>query len=857
MFVRATLIAFALLATPASAQITLPPIPTIIPTSPIGPAPQPYQANDATGFHSILPSGTRGRYSLLELAAHLTTGAKVPHCCDQLPMYDGLVQATPGLKQQDIPKYFKDGSFGVKADDVERTYHPRPDVTVVRDRGFGVPHVYGTTRSAAMFGLGYVGAEDRLFFMDVLRHAGRGELSSFAGGANQGQDAEQWAVAPYTEADLERQVADLPKYLGAQGARIVTDAENYLAGVNQYILEAKLDPTKMPGEYVAIGRPLGPELFKPADIIATAAMVGGIFGKGGGKELQFSLLADALEDRFGRRGGARAFKDFRAAEDPEAPVTVFEQRFPYQVPPKRPTGVARPDKGTLKLNPTGTSGAFFPGTPVRASNALLVSGAESESGHPLMVAGPQVGYFNPQILMEQGVHAPATADGPGIDAQGASFVGINLYVQLGRGRDYAWSATSAGQDIIDTFALELCDATHYRFRGRCEPIEVLEKTNRWLPTPADQTKPGSQKLRAERTKLGLVAGRGKVRGKPVIFTKLRSTYFHEIDSAAGFMDFNTPEVVKDTASFQRAAAKVGYTFNWFYADAEHTAYFNSGLNPVRAADVSHDFPVAAEHEWQGWNPDTWQATVTPERAAPAGHRPGLFRQLEQQAGQGLSLLRRQRVLLHVSLRAARGPCQGADRGTEEDDAAATDRHDGAGRDDRPARPRRPPARAEGDRAPAQRRAAQCRRQAARLARRRRPPARPQPRRRLRARGRDPDHGRLVAALGRGAVQAHARRRRVQGPDRDGQDRQPAQQRGRASRLGLSGLVVRLRLQGPAHHAGREGAWEVLARVLRQARGVPREAATVAARGGEGARERALRRRRGLQEGDQARPAVVL
>ena len=70
--------------------------------------------------------------------------------------------------------------------------------------------------------------------------------------------------------------------------------------------------------------------------------------------------------------------------------------------------------------------------------------------------------------MEQDVHAPT------IDARGAAFPGVNLYVQLGRGRDYAWSATSAGQDIIDTFAVELCepdgsaptiDSTHYRFRG--------------------------------------------------------------------------------------------------------------------------------------------------------------------------------------------------------------------------------------------------------------------------------------------------------------------------------------------------------------------------------------------------------
>ena len=117
-------------ATSASAQIlpipTLPPIPTIIPPPATGPAPQAYQANDATGFRSILPSGTRGLYNLPELAANLTTGATVPHCCDQLPMYENLVYATPGLKTEDIPKYFKDGSFGVAENNVERTYSPRP-----------------------------------------------------------------------------------------------------------------------------------------------------------------------------------------------------------------------------------------------------------------------------------------------------------------------------------------------------------------------------------------------------------------------------------------------------------------------------------------------------------------------------------------------------------------------------------------------------------------------------------------------------------------------------------------------------------------------------------------------------------
>jgi acyl-homoserine lactone acylase PvdQ len=619
-----TLVLVALLAGPARAQIQLPPLP-----GQGGPAPAPYGANDGGGFRDVLPPGARGHYNAIELAAFLATGRTVPHCCEQLPMYRDLVYATPGLTAAQIPTYFKDATFGVRDDDVERTYSPRADVTIVRDRGFGVPHVYGTTRDGAMFGLGYAGAEDRLFFMDVLRHAGRAELSSFAGGANAAMDAEQWEVAPYTEADLERQAEQVPRLLGRQGEILRRDVENYVAGINQYIAEARLDPTKLPGEYAAIGRPQGPDPWKVTDIIATASLVGGIFGRGGGNELAWSEVADALEKRFGRRRGARVFRDFRAAEDAAAPVTVLRRRFPYQARALRPRGVARPDPGSLRRHEVVRSGSAgglgLLSLGSSASNALLVSGRESASGHPLFVAGPQVAYFNPQILMEQDAHAPSTPGLPGIDARGAAFVGINLYVQLGRGRDYAWSATSAGQDNVDTFALPLCepdgspatvDSMHYRFRGACLPIEVLERTNRWTPTPADQTPPGGHTLRAERTKLGLIAGRGTVRGRPVAFARLRSTYFHEVDSAAGFMDFNDPAAVRDARSFQRAASKIGYTFNWFYADAERIAYFNSGANPVRAARVSHDFPVAARFEWRGWDPEAWTARFTPFRRHP-------------------------------------------------------------------------------------------------------------------------------------------------------------------------------------------------------------------------------------------------
>ncbi len=71
--------------------------------------------------------------------------------------------------------------------------------------------------------------------------------------------------------------------------------------------------------------------------------------------------------------------------------------------------------------------------------------------------------------MEQSIHAPGGPQGPPLDARGAAFLGTNLYVQLGRGRDYSWSATSAGQDIIDTFARAAMRArrrqAHARFLG--------------------------------------------------------------------------------------------------------------------------------------------------------------------------------------------------------------------------------------------------------------------------------------------------------------------------------------------------------------------------------------------------------
>ncbi|MBS1891667.1 MAG: penicillin acylase family protein, partial [Actinobacteria bacterium] len=167
---------------------------------------QPYGTNDAGGFRNVLPPGENGLDTLPQVLGFKASKTIPPHFDDQQPLYEGLLYAAPTLTDGTVANYFKDATFGVLPNEVESTIEPKPGVTIIRDKAYGVPHIYGETRADTMFGAGYAGANDRLFLMDVLRHTGRAELASFLGGSNAEADASQWGFAPYTEADLEGQI---------------------------------------------------------------------------------------------------------------------------------------------------------------------------------------------------------------------------------------------------------------------------------------------------------------------------------------------------------------------------------------------------------------------------------------------------------------------------------------------------------------------------------------------------------------------------------------------------------------------------------------------------------------------------
>lgn len=582
-------------------------------------APQPYGANDAGGFRNVLPPGENGLSTLAEIFAFRGLGTLPPHYADQQPLYEDLIYGSPGLSDAGIADYFKDATFGVPAGKVASTIEPRPGVTIVRDAAYGVPHIYGDTRADTMFGAGYAGAADRLFLMDVLRHTGRAELASFLGGSNADADASQWGFAPYTEADLQRQLDQLPALYGQRGQQATEDAQSYVDGINAYIAAAIADANLRPGEYSLLNKPIEP--WKPIDVVAVGTLIGGILGRGGGGELNSALAMQALVDRFGGKAGRRAWRGFRSKNDPEAPTTIG-RRFPYETRSafaKR--GLALPDRGSVRDATIATTSRGAPGAggglgeaieralrePVHASNWLLTSARNSVGGHPLAVIGPQVGYFVPQLLIEEDLH------GPGIDARGAAFPGVSLYVQLGHGRDYAWSATTATSDNVDTIAEILCkDRFHYIYRGKCKAMEKLVKSESWTPNAIDSTEPGSQTLTAYRTVHGIVFARGRVGGRQVAFVRQRSTYFHELDSAIGFAQLNEPGFLTGPAAFKKAVSDINFLFNWAYADSEHIAYGLSGAMPQRQG-TSPDFPVlgTGNFDWKGFKPATQTATFLP------------------------------------------------------------------------------------------------------------------------------------------------------------------------------------------------------------------------------------------------------
>ena len=170
---------------------------------------------------------------------------------------------------------------------------------------------------------------------------------------------------------------------------------------------------------------------------------------------------------------------------------------------------------------------------------------------------------------------------------------------IGRTEDYAWSLTSANQDVRDVFAEVLCEpdgstptreSGHYLFEGECIPFEQFEAGTL-----------GGVPIRYPVSVHGPVIGTATSEGAPVALTRQRSTFGRDGFNLAALKDMTEGDA--DTVeSFWETADQFGFTFNWGYANREEIGYFASGYLPVRAEGLDRRLPTlgTGEYEWQGF-----------------------------------------------------------------------------------------------------------------------------------------------------------------------------------------------------------------------------------------------------------------
>ena len=412
-------------------------------------------------------------------------------------MYDDLVYATPGLKAaRRATKYFKDATFGVKPDDVERTYTPRDDVTIVRDKGFGVPHIYGDTRAARCSAPATPPPRTACSSSTSCATSGRAQLSSFAGGAPRQPRVRPGAVGarPYTEADLQRQVDQLDDLLRRRGRRHPGRTSDYVAGVNAYIAEARLNPARCPASTrrstTRRARRLEGHRRDRDRRAGRRHLRQGRRPRGRAGARPRRRRASGSGAR-GQRVWARLPLGQRprgADHRPQRQALPLPARRSARRPPGRalPDGAARQRAGGRSATPTGARTARQRAAARRGDGTSTASPAEARSNALLVSAPSRSRPPARRLRPADRLLRAADPDGAGHPRAGhrrprrGVVPGVNLYVQLGRGRDYSWSATSAGRDIIDTFAVELCEP------GGSPPTLVPDALPVPRPVPADR-----------------------------------------------------------------------------------------------------------------------------------------------------------------------------------------------------------------------------------------------------------------------------------------------------------------------------------------------------------------------------------
>jgi len=352
------------------------------------------------------------------------------------------------------------------------------EITVERDN-WGVPHIRASSLQDAVEAQGYVMAQDRLWQLDLMRRASRGQLSEIVGPLALKSD-KQFRTFGFSRA-AERDYAAMDK-----DSRALMEA--YARGVNAFIEQHQ---KSLPLEFTLLK--YKPQPWQPTDSLVIAGYM-------------YQTLTDTWERELDRakveeRVGADRSKDLFAVDapmdhfvvgDPEVPndgsqasrVDPDDEDDDDDMPTDTILKAAVPGAGGVRTPETfaDVTSALWPSiegyleetqSEIRqglGSNNWVVSGAHTATGKPLLANDTHLELSIPPIWYE--IHLTA----PGYNAKGFTLPGAPLIV-IGHNDRIAWGFTNNGADVQDLYIETFNPAApdEYRVNGAWVKAQVFDE----------------------------------------------------------------------------------------------------------------------------------------------------------------------------------------------------------------------------------------------------------------------------------------------------------------------------------------------------------------------------------------------
>lgn len=352
------------------------------------------------------------------------------------------------------------------------------EVTVERDN-WGVPHIRAASLEDAVEAQGYVMAQDRLWQLDLMRRASRGQLSEIVGPLALKSDR-QFRTFGFSRA-AERDFAAMD-----EDSRALLTA--YARGVNRFIDQHQKN---LPLEFFLLN--YKPQPWQPTDSLVIAGYM-------------YQTLTDTWERKLDRarveaRVGPERSKEL-FAED--SPMDHFVIGDPHVRNDGSKASSGRPghrqedddaDDTVLKAAVSGdatnvptaespadlTSALWFSiqscleqtQSEVRqglGSNNWVVSGDHTATGKPLLANDPHLELSIPPIWYE--IHLSA----PNYNAEGVTLPGAPLIV-IGHNDRIAWGFTNNGADVQDLYLETFNSASpdEYRVNGAWVKAQIFDE----------------------------------------------------------------------------------------------------------------------------------------------------------------------------------------------------------------------------------------------------------------------------------------------------------------------------------------------------------------------------------------------